>query len=385
MSAKPFRPPGEFSWTEIESAADTFTKACLYRRSVGIPGTPGLLNLSYNENPLGPSPKAMAAYVAAREEIHRYPNVSSPGLRRALADELRVPEETIAIGSGATHLIGHLGGFLLRDRRVAAASVGCLFSYRFVSLATGSEFRSVPLRNDLGQDLHALRSACGSSGVIFLADPNNPTGLTVGAEKLLELHGSLPKDVVLIVDQAYLDFAEDVDSLRTMASVAARCSNLVVVRTFSKIYGLAGLRVGYAISSPPLIRRLSAFQRLLDPGCIALPAELAAVAALEDDQHYNASRAYVSASRNRLQTLVGGYGLQATTSNSNFILIRSGRYESDLARDLERHEILVTRGTDLELPGHVRVAVPHPGALETLETALHTILSRLSGATECAY
>jgi histidinol-phosphate aminotransferase len=282
-----------------------------------LPGVARPCKLSSNENPLGPSPKAMAAFRDAAVELHRYPDGGAERLRDGLARRFGLEKERIVCGNGSDELIA------LLTRAYAGPGDEVLYSrhgfllYSISALGVGATPRSAPEKN-LRTDVEALLAMANpSTRIVFLGNPNNPTGSYLTAAELRELRRRLPADVLLAVDAAYAEFVEADDYEAGEALVRAG-DNTVMLRTFSKIYGLAALRLGWAYCPLGVADVLN---RLRGPFNTSGPAQAAALAALDDREHESASRAHNRTWRDWLARELAALGYLVHPSAGNFLLV----------------------------------------------------------------
>jgi histidinol-phosphate aminotransferase len=282
-----------------------------------IPGIAKPVKLSSNENPLGPSPKAMAAFREAAVELHRYPDGGAERLREGISRRFGLAKESIVCGNGSDELIA------LLTRAYAGLGDEVLFSrhgflmYRLSTLAVGATPRAAPEKN-LATDMEALLAmVTPATRIVFLGNPNNPTGSYMTAGELRELRRRLPGDVLLAIDAAYAEFveAEDYDAGEDMVRAG---DNTVMLRTFSKIYGLAGLRLGWAFCPPAVADVLN---RVRGPFNTSAPAQAAALAALDDREHENKSRVHNKTWRDWLSAALSAQGYRVHPSVGNFLLV----------------------------------------------------------------
>jgi histidinol-phosphate aminotransferase len=327
-------------------------------------GIQGAVKLASNENPLGPSPRAVEAVHALAGQVHRYPDGACFGLRRKLAERLGVGPEQLVFGCGADELL----------ELVAKAFLGpgdeCVFAwpsfamYPIVTRGMGATPVAVPLDGDLVHDLDAMAAAVGErTRVVIVCNPNNPTGTSVGAEAFDRFAARLPDDVVLLVDEAYVDFARRPDFPDARAWVTRR-PGTVTVRTFSKIAGLAGLRVGYGVADPELAGYL---ERARHPFNVNLLAEAAAIAALDDREHLERTLRLNAEGIAFLTRELGALAIEVWPSEANFVLARPGpgAYER-----LLREGVIVRPLGGFGMPDHVRITVGLPEENERLVKAL---------------
>lgn len=328
-----------------------------------------IVKLASNENPLGPSPAAMAAARAPLAAAHLYPDSESSALRGALARRLRVDPREVVVGNGSNEILE------LLVRTFCAGGQHVVFSdpsfplYRMACLAQGAPHTAVPLKG-YAHDLPALAKAVTPrTRIVFIDNPNNPTGTYVPRSALTEFLNTISPDVIVALDEAYFEYAEAPDYPDGL-QLRALHPRLVVARTFSKIYGLAGLRVGYGVMSAELAGYVN---RVRSPFNLSNIAQAAALAALEDDFHVEQSRALNSAEKQFVASSLRAMGLAVVPSEANFLLV-------DLARPgLSVYEALLGHGVIVRplppLPSMVRITVGTHAENERCLAALKKVLS----------
>lgn len=312
---------------------------------------PDVVKLSSNENALGASPRALAALQAALPRIYRYPDAGAVALRRALAAHVAVDPEMVICGNGTDELIFLLCvGFLSEGDEVVMAH-GSFISYYLRTLEMSARPVRVPLREST-HDLVAMADAVNDrTQLLFLCNPNNPTGTTNGAAEVAQLLDRVPNHVLVVVDEAYLEFATRDDYPQLIDDVRRR-TNVILLRTFSKIYGLAGLRIGYAIGSPEVIGYLDRVRPVFN--CNAL-AQVAACAALEDEEHLARSRAHAVANRASFRRELLALGLTPVPSETNFVAVHVGD-DAAVSDALLERGFTVTPLAGWGLPGYIRIS-----------------------------
>src|SRR6187455_2253677 len=246
-------------------------------RELGLdPAT--IVKLASNEHPRGPSPRALAAIATAAAEITRYPDGNGHALKTALAAQLRVPPERIVLGNGSNDVLELATHAFLRSGDHAVYSQYAFIVYPLATQARGALGIEVPAR-DYGHDLDAMRAAITPrTRIVFVANPNNPTGTWVAPSKVASFLDAVPRDVVVVLDEAYDEYLDEADQSPAIGWVV-RHPNLVVSRTFSKAYGLAALRIGYGVMEPSVADMLN---RVRQPFNVNALAQAAAIAALAD-------------------------------------------------------------------------------------------------------
>ena len=286
--------------------------------SHAVAGVDRVIVLSANENPLGPSPKAREAYDAMADELHRYPDGGAVALRQAIGKRFRLDPDRIVCGAGSDELISLLiGAYAGPGDEILYSQYGFLM-YAISAKAAGATPVTAPEKN-LTADVDALlEHVTENTRMLFLANPNNPTGTCLPASELRRLRESLRDDVLLVIDAAYAEYvgAEDYDAGEELAG---SCDNVVMLRTFSKIFGLASQRLGWAYGPAAIIDVLN---RVRGPFNVTASAQAAGVAAVEDVAHVEASRAHNDRWMAWLTQQLGGLGVEVPPSAGNFILAR---------------------------------------------------------------
>jgi histidinol-phosphate aminotransferase len=326
------------------------------------------IKLASNENPLGPSPKALAALQSVIADIHRYPDGNCYHLRKALARKLRVSPESLVFGNGSNEIIELIVRTFLHAGEEAVMADQAFVIYRMLVQAQGGRGIIVPLRN-FTHDLEAMADAITpATRLVFLANPNNPTGTIVFRDQWQDFLAAVPRDVVIVMDEAYAEYVDDPRYPDGLADVGGD-HLLIVLRTFSKIYGLAGLRVGYGVAHPAIIDLLN---RLRAPFNVNTLAQVAALAALDDDEHVERTRAVNREGMAYLGAAFAELGLECVPSWANFILVRVGN-AAKLYDQLLRLGVIVRPVPVYGFPEHVRVTVGTRAENERLVAALRTV------------
>ena len=325
------------------------------------------IKLASNENPLGPSPRAVAALREAAGEINRYPDGASFELRRRLAQRLGVAELQLVFGCGADELLELLAKTFLSPGDEVVLAWPSFAMYPIVAKGMGATPVLVPLDAEMGHDLPAMARAVGErTKILFLCNPNNPTGTSFGAEDFERFLAELPEGVVLAIDEAYFEFVRRRDFPDSIALTATR-PGTIVLRTFSKIYGLAGLRVGYGIADVELAGYL---ERARHPFNVNRLAEVAALAALGDEEHARRTRETNAAGIEFLSRELRALGHEVWPSDANFLLVRTGPGYYDR---LLRLGVIVRPLQGFGLAEHIRVSIGTSEENERLIKALQQI------------
>lgn len=325
-------------------------------------GISGAIKLASNENALGPSPKALAALRAALGQVNRYPDGGSFRLRAKLASHLGVDPSALVFGTGSDGIFEFLAKAFLGPGDEAVYAWPSFAMYPIVVNGSGAQAVAVPLDEQLVHDLPAMRRAITPrTRIVIVCNPNNPTGTSVGAEAFDAFVASLPADVILAVDEAYVEYARRADFPDALAWAKRRPAT-IVLRTFSKIYGLAGLRIGYGVGDPELVGFL---ERVRHPFDVGLLGQVAAEAALDDDEHVGRARSLNAEGLDFLVRELAALGIETWPSDANFLLARvagsdrpaSGRSVYDA---LLREGVIVRPMGSFGLTEHVRITVGLP-------------------------
>jgi len=316
-------------------------------RELGLSGT---IKLASNENPLGASPAAIEAVRKAVERIHFYPESGAPELAAKLAAKLGVDPASLVFGNGSNELIE------LSARAFAGAGDEIVFSADgfaiYALVAQSIDARAVPVPpRDHHHDLPAIAAAIGPrTRVVFLANPNNPTGTIFRRAEWETFVRRVPDDVLLVVDQAYCEYVDDADYPLLLDELPRR-PGMVLLRTFSKIYGLAGLRIGYAVGDREVIDAIS---RLRQPFNVNSLAQAAALAALDDDAHVERSRRVALAGRDTFARALAALGVVYVPSHANFVLVEVGDGAA-VTEALLRCGVIVRPMSGYGMPSKIRI------------------------------
>jgi len=311
------------------------------------------VKLASNENPLGPSPLAVAAAQRALSEAHRYPDGGGYYLREKLAGRLGVGMENIILGGGSTELIDLAARTLLNHGDEGATSVGSFPMYYISIRATGARLVEVPLRQ-YGFDLEAIAQAITPhTKLIYLANPNNPTGTMFTADAFDRFLGQVPESAVIVLDEAYYEYVGRADYSRSVERVR-QGRNLVVLRTFSKVYGLAGMRIGYGIGPAALLEEMNKVRLPFNTSGVA---QAAALAALDDAEHVRRSVESNRASLKQLSEGLAAMGVRYIPSAGNFLLVDLGSEAQPVADELLKLGVIVRPMRWMGFPNAIRVTV----------------------------
>ncbi|MBQ8516925.1 MAG: histidinol-phosphate transaminase [Akkermansia sp.] len=327
-----------------------------------------IVKLASNENSLGPSPRAQEAMQKAVAGVHIYPDGASFSLRSRLAADYGVSFEQTAVGNGSSELIELLGHAFLKPGTEVVAAEYSFAMYSIVAKLFGAEYVAVPNKPDWTHDLQGmLHAITPQTRLVFITNPTNPVGTMVGQEEVDAFMAAVPEHVTVVFDEAYMEFAaEQVDTAKYVR--AGR--NVAVLRTFSKAYGLAGVRVGYAITSAEIAGLIN---KARSPFNVNLIAQVGALAALDDTEHLRRSVEMVNAGRSRYYAAFDALGVEYVPCHTNFILVRVGNGARVYADALARGVITRPMG-GYGLPEYIRITIGNESENEKCLAVLRELL-----------
>ncbi len=342
-------------------------------------GITDIIKLASNENPLGTSPKALAAMRAALDETALYPDGNAFALKRALAAHHKTETSHITVATGSDHILELAARVFLGPGRSAVISRYAFAIYNIVSQAAGAEIITAeahpadhatqPYGHDLARMAKAVRP---DTRVVFIANPNNPTGTWADKAELGAFLRALPRDVVVVLDEAYTEFARDfTPDYPDGSTLLAEFPNLIVMRTFSKIYGLAGARVGYALANPKVTDLLNRVRLSFNPGSLG---QAAAAAAIGDREHLERTLQLNRAELPKLDAGLKALGLKTIPSICNFVTADMGRPGREVFQALLKQGVIVRPLDNYGLPNHLRISVGLPEQNQRLLRALKQVL-----------
>jgi histidinol-phosphate aminotransferase len=339
-------------------------------RELGLPAQ-DIIKLASNENPLGPSRRAVAAMRQAIGQVNLYPDGSAFYLKQKLAAKLNVTPAQLILGSGSNEVLELLGHALLGPDAEVVVSQYCFAVYPIVTALFGAKLVVVPAR-DYGHDLDAMLAAITpKTRIVFVANPNNPTGTTVAPAALAQFIERVPEPVVIALDEAYLEFLDEpLDLVREIQ--AGRKPNLILMRTFSKIYGLAGLRLGYGIGHAEFIAEL---EKIRQPFNINSLAQAGALGALDDPDHAARTKRINQRGLKFFARSFRKLGLEFVPSSANFILVRVGEGQRVFG-ELQKLGIIVRPMGGYALPEWVRISIGTPKQNQRCLDGLKQILGK---------
>ena len=333
-------------------------------------GITDAVKLASNENPLGPSPRALEAARRVLDDSHRYPDGAAFNLRAKLAEKHHVAIDEILLGAGSNELLDlAVRTFCTPAHHIVFAEPSFVV-YRISAMSNGVPFTAVPLSADLTHDLPAMAAAVKpETRVMFVANPNNPTGTYVSRAAVEKLLRDVPPDVIIVMDEAYLEYADAPDFPDSLELRGLR-ERLLVLRTFSKIYGLASFRVGYGFGPQNLIDYMN---RIRAPFNVSTLAQAAATAALDDTDHVDTARALNKKERQRVTNALGALGLGVTPSQANFVLVDVRRPARAVYEALLRKGVIVRPFPSL--PTSLRITLGTERENDRFLAALAEVLS----------
>lgn len=330
------------------------------------------IKLSANENALGCSPGARAAYAEAASSLHLYPDPQGVALREAIAQKHDLDPARIVLGAGSDEIFSLVCQAYLSTGENMVQSYYAFAAWAIAAKAAGASVRSAP-EHDYHVDVDAmLAEVDGATRVVFVANPANPTGTVIPFAEIERLHRGLPSNVVLVVDGAYAEFAEHRQDYEDGLRLARTAENVVLTRTFSKLHGLAALRVGWGYASAPVI---DALNRIRLPFNTSTGGQTAAIAALRDEAFAERSLAHVRDGLPELDRILRAAGLRTLPSATNFVTALAPTAEAAQAceRELAARGILVRGLANYDMPDALRVTVGDAQQMQALEAALRDI------------
>jgi len=338
-----------------------------------------MIKMASNENPFGPSPRAIEAIRAAATEVNFYPDNDASELRLQLARRHELKTEQIFLADGSLGLLDILARTLLGPGLNCVTSERSFISYPIVTRAAGAELITTPMRNDT-YDLEAIAAAINdSTRVVILANPNNPTGTMFNADATENFLCRVPGHVLVVLDEAYYDFAIDfaarrgVVYTRSLEYVRSGRPNLMVLRTFSKAHGLAGLRLGYGCGDPELLQY---FGRVRNSFSVSVVAEAAGLAAIRDEEHIRKTVENNAAGAAWLMPHFAELGLRAVPTSANFIYFEVDEDANAFAKRMQAEGVIVRSLVPWGIPNGIRVTIGTPEQNERFVQTMKRVVSQ---------
>jgi len=327
--------------------------------------------LGSNENPLGLSPRVRDALIRSLDRIHHYPDGDCTRLRRRLADRLGLTPAHLCCANGVDNVLTCVGLAYLDPGERCVLGAPTYTAYRSLARLLGAVPVEIPLR-DWRYDVPATAEAARGAKAVIVCNPNNPTGTILRHEELEGLVDRIPQDVLIVLDEAYAEWADD-PGFPDAVALLRRHPNLVVLRTFSKIYGLAGLRVGYAIAAPEIV---GALNQVREPFPVDRLAQVAAEAVLDDEPYVRAAFENNQKGKAFLAAAFAELGLRSLPSQANFILVDLARPAAEVADRLLERGVIIRPGPIWRLPTWARVTIGTPEDNARLIAALSAVLGK---------
>ncbi|HTI71877.1 MAG TPA: histidinol-phosphate transaminase [Candidatus Limnocylindria bacterium] len=331
-----------------------------------------VIKLASNENPLGPSPKALAAMQLALKNLHLYPDGNAFYFKRRLAEVLEVSTGQLVLGNGSNEILELVAHVFMDADSEVVVSEHCFAVYPIVTALFGARLVTVPAK-DFAADIPAMIQAVTSkTRVLFLANPNNPTGSLVPRDQIARLLAEVPSNVLIVMDEAYVEFLDDPVDLLPLVREGTH-PHILLVRTFSKVFGLAGLRLGYGIGSPTIA---GALEKVRQPFNINAIAQAGALAAIDDNEHLAATRANNRLGLEYFERAFTQMGLRFVKSWGNFVLVQVGD-GARVSGELQKNGVIVRPMGGYRLPEWIRISVGKPEENARCVATLRTILGKI--------
>lgn len=335
-------------------------------------GVPHIHRLNNNENPLGPPPAACEVMSSADPRSAAiYPSGDAFYVRQAIADKFNLSTDQIIVGNGATELISFITKAFCASGDNIVTADKTFAVYEWVAAFSGFEARLVPLLDDAFDSARILAEIGERTKIVFICNPNNPTGTYWDDRKLHHFLDSVGNRCIVVLDESYIEFVEKPD-FPDGISLMNEYPNLVVFRTFSKMYGLAGLRIGYLAGRADVV---DVIRRTCVVYSVNSVAQLAAVAALQDESHITATRRLVSESRDWLTGELRRLGLPYIANEGNFVMVRLPISDTLVYRRMMKYGVMVRTMTGFRYPNHIRVSLSHFDVMEDFVLALEAALA----------
>ncbi|MGI6037869.1 MAG: histidinol-phosphate transaminase [Limnochordia bacterium] len=335
-------------------------------------GLKDVIKLASNENPLGPSPGGLKAVEERIGSIHIYPDGSCFQLKDALSRHLQVDREQIMVGNGSDELLKMIGEAFLNPGDEVIMAQPSFSEYNYVARLMGAVEVVVPTK-DYTHDLEAMADAITEkTKIIFVCNPNNPTGTIVKRREVEDFLQRVPDNVLVVFDEAYYEYVDDPDYPQTLEYIAAG-RNVITLRTFSKIYGLAGLRVGYGVATKEVAQLVD---RVREPFNVNSLGQIAGVGALADTDFLQRSRQVNREGRDYLYQAFADLGLRYVPTQANFILVDVGQDSSDVFKKLLAQGVIVRSGDIFGLQTYLRVTIGKAEENERFINALKKVLGK---------
>lgn len=338
-------------------------------RELGIKNS---IKIASNENPLGPSPLALKAIKKALKNLHRYPDGAGTMLKERIAKEYKIKPDMVIIGNGSNEILELLVATFMVPNDEAVMSEHAFVVYSLAVDSRGLKKVVAPPAKNFGHNLEKMLEMVNEkTRIVFIANPNNPTGTYVTRKELLNFISKVPKRVLVVIDEAYFDYVEKKDYPDGVELIKKGIKNIVAVRTFSKIYGLAGLRIGYGIAEPEIVQYVNRVRQPFNTNSLA---QVAATAALDDKEHIRRSLENNREGMRYLEEEFSKIGIEYIPSVANFILFRSPIPSNELYQRLLQKGVIVRPMGGYKLPDWLRVTIGTPVENKRFISCLKEIL-----------
>jgi histidinol-phosphate aminotransferase len=312
--------------------------------------------LASNENIFGPSPKVIEYFKKGLSGINYYPDSYCRQIRKELSLKLGVSQNSLIFGNGTDQIIEMVCDSILEKGKNIVIPHPTFLTYEKSAMKNGAEVLRVPL-SDFRQDIEGIvQKADKNTGIIFLTSPHNPTGTIITDEEIKYILENVSRDILIVLDEAYVEFMPDEFKIKSL-DYLKKYENLLLMRTFSKIYGIAGLRIGYAIGDGEVISDIS---RLMQPFAVNSIAQIAAIISLEDEDNIRKNIDIVISEREKLCKKLADEKIYFVESYSNFVLIKTGNRSGEFSEELLKNGFMVRNGDFLGFPGFIRVSLSLP-------------------------
>ncbi|WP_400191639.1 pyridoxal phosphate-dependent aminotransferase [Hymenobacter sp. B81] len=337
---------------------------------LGRPAAPTLIKLSGNENPWGPSDKARQAMRAAFDDCNRYPNDYLKALRAQIAAAEGLTPEHVLLGAGSTEILSLAGlAYGAGGGQLVSAWPAFPLLMQYGAEHAKADWVKVPLDANLAHDLPAMaRAVTPATRLVYVCNPNNPTGTVLPAAPLRDFCQRMARQTTVLVDEAYLEYLDD-PAANSMADLVRTGQNVIVLRTFSKIYGLAGLRLGYALAAPAVVQRLSRLAMGWAWGQ-GVPALAAAQASLADQEFVRSSRRHTRAGREALQSWLTQHSIRHAPAAANFVFVSLEQFPASFPDDLLQRNLQVGRVQEVNGGKWSRISIGTPEQMKQLTAAM---------------
>ena len=330
-------------------------------------GLTDVIKLASNENPLGPSPKAIEAMKDNAHKMFLYPDGYCTDLRNALAEDLGVEPNQLIFGNGSDEIIKLLGETFIQPEDEVIVANPSFSEYDFVCLLMGGVLKKVPLTNHTHDLEKMAEQITKKTKMIFLCNPNNPTGTIVTKEEVDKFLAKVPDTVVVVLDEAYYEYVDSKSYPQSLEYLSQNRENVIILRTFSKIHGLAGLRIGYGIAVPKVIQLL---ERTREPFNVNLMAQKAALASLLDKEHVQRSKEVNNKGREFLYQAFEDMGLEYILTQANFVMVDLQKSSKEVFIELQKKGVIVRTGDVFGMDTFIRVTI---GTAEENQRFINTL------------